>query len=293
MRSSIISLLVLCTIPVLAQSGANCDIVANQTVKAGDTLAGIAKAANVTLDQIQFVNTQITNPRFINAGDVIKIPNTRCVAPAAKPLPEPTAICSNGTAKTQTVVAGDTLTIVAKEKLGITVPALLAANPQVKNADAINVGDVINVPLCKSVAESGSSSTSRARASAAKATKSTDGKVSAKAALTMSSLTTKTKSKSPKTTAPADKAVLPRQARTTTSSSTSRSSTKTKKPKSTKPPAAAPAAAAETTKSKTKSKAPKASKAPGAAKATKSKGTKAPKATKRAVEQKQREADWN
>ncbi|KAH9218862.1 hypothetical protein DL95DRAFT_405513 [Leptodontidium sp. 2 PMI_412] len=278
MRSSIISLVALCTIPILAQRGANCDIVANQTVKAGDTLADIAKAANVTLDQIQFVNTQITNPRFIKAGDVIKIPDKICVAPAAKPLAEPTATCSNGMAKTQTVVAGDTL---------------------IKNPDAINAGDVIKVPLCNSVTGGGNSSTSRAKVSAAKATKSTDEKVSAKAPQTTSSLTTKmktkTKSKAPKTTTPADKAILPRQAGTTTSTSTSRSSTTTKKPKSTKPTAAVAAAAAETTKSKTKSRVPKGSKPPGAAEATNSKSlkvSKAPKATKRAVAQKQSEADF-
>ncbi|KAH6713113.1 hypothetical protein BKA61DRAFT_690830 [Leptodontidium sp. MPI-SDFR-AT-0119] len=289
MRSSIISLVALCTIPILAQRGANCDIVASQTVKAGDTLADIAKAANVTLDQ------------FIKAGDVIKIPDKICVAPAAKPLAEPTATCSNGMAKTQTVVARDTLVIIAKEKLEITLPALVAANPQIKNPDAINAGDVIKIPLCNSVTGGGNSSTSRAKVSAAKATKSTDEKVSAKAPQTTSSLTTKTKtktkSKAPKTTTPADKAILPRQAGTitSTSTSTSRSSTTTKKPKSTKPTAAVAAAAAETTKSKTKSKVPKGSKPPGAAEATNSKSlkvSKAPKATKRAVAQKQSEADF-
>lgn len=45
-------------------------------------------------------------------------------------------------------MSGDTLIIIAKEKLGITLPSLLAANPQVKNPDLINVGDVLNVPLC-------------------------------------------------------------------------------------------------------------------------------------------------
>jgi LysM repeat protein len=128
--------------------GANCNIVANQTVKAGDNLANIAAAANVTLDQVQFVNTQISNPRLINVGDVIKIPDSRCVAPVAKPLAEPTATCVNGTESTTKVAAGDTLIIIAKEKLGITLPALVAANPQIKDINQINVGDVINVPLC-------------------------------------------------------------------------------------------------------------------------------------------------
>ncbi|KAG4442961.1 hypothetical protein IFR05_001574 [Cadophora sp. M221] len=137
-----------CVLPALGQTGANCNIVANQTVKTGDSLANIAASANITIDQIQFVNTQITNPRSLKVGDVVKIPNSKCVAPAAKPLAEPTATCSNGTAKTTTVVAGDTLNVIAKEKLGITLPALLAANPQITNPDAIGVGDVLNIPLC-------------------------------------------------------------------------------------------------------------------------------------------------
>jgi len=50
------------------------------------------------------------------------------------------------------VASGDTLNIIAKEKLGITLPALLAANPQIQNPDAISVGDVINIPLCRAKA---------------------------------------------------------------------------------------------------------------------------------------------
>jgi len=162
MRSSNFLLMSICLNIVTAQTGTNCNIIANQTVKAGDSLASIAKSANVTLDQIQFVNTQITNPRSINPGDAIKIPNPRCVAPAAKPLAEPTATCSNGTAKTTTVVAGDTLNVIAKEKLGITLPALLAANTQIKNPDVLNVGDVINIPLCSNGTLSSGAANSKA-----------------------------------------------------------------------------------------------------------------------------------
>jgi LysM repeat protein len=53
-------------------------------------------------------------------------------------------MCSNGTASTIKVVAGDTMIIIAKEKLGIPFPSLLAANLQVKNPDLTNVGDVLN-----------------------------------------------------------------------------------------------------------------------------------------------------
>lgn len=36
--------------------------------------------------------------------------------------------------------------------MGITLPALVAANPQIKDVNKINVGDVINVPLCAATA---------------------------------------------------------------------------------------------------------------------------------------------
>jgi len=46
---------------------------------------------------------------------------------------------------TYTVVAGDTLSGIAAAQ-GVTLAALLAANPQITNPDVINVGDVINIP---------------------------------------------------------------------------------------------------------------------------------------------------
>jgi LysM repeat protein len=46
---------------------------------------------------------------------------------------------------TYTVVRGDTLTKIAK-KFGVTVEQILAANPQIKDANTINVGDVIVIP---------------------------------------------------------------------------------------------------------------------------------------------------
>ncbi|KAH7419923.1 hypothetical protein BKA64DRAFT_716313 [Cadophora sp. MPI-SDFR-AT-0126] len=198
MRCSILSLMTICLTTALAQTAQDCSIVANQTVKDGDTLAAIATSANVTLDQIQFVNTQITNPRSIKAGDVIKIPDPKCVAPAAKPLAEPTATCSNGTAMTTTVVAGDTLNIIAKEKLGITLPALLAANTQIKNLDALTVGDVINIPLCNNDTSSGGAANSNAGGTA---TKSATGKKSAKV-VDQTGSSSSTKSKASKTKAP-------------------------------------------------------------------------------------------
>lgn len=102
----------------------------------------------MTLAQVLYVNPDITNARFIDVGDIILIPAGTCVAPAVEEPVEPTATCTNGTATTYTVVSQDTLTIIAKEKLGITLEALVNANPQITNIDSINIGDIIFVPVC-------------------------------------------------------------------------------------------------------------------------------------------------
>ncbi|KAE9374607.1 carbohydrate-binding module family 50 protein [Stipitochalara longipes BDJ] len=160
--------------PTLATNGAaavgtNCNIVSIHSVIVGDNLANIATSTNTTVAQLQCVNSQITNPRLINVGYVIKIPNSNCVAPIASPPAEPTTTCSNGTSFTINVVAGDTLIIIAKEKLVITLPSLLAANTQIKNPDLINVGDVLNVPLCGQNGTTKATATTSSKAS--KATK--------------------------------------------------------------------------------------------------------------------------
>jgi LysM repeat protein len=98
-----------------AAVGTNCDIISIVTVKPGDSLVNIATASNITLDQVLFANPNITNPRLINPGGIIKIPNSACVTPASKHLAEPTTTCSNGTASMTTVFVEDTLINIAKE----------------------------------------------------------------------------------------------------------------------------------------------------------------------------------
>lgn len=163
---SFLSLGLLILPTTLAQNatiGTNCDVASTVTVKAGDNLSSISDANKVTLAQTIFVNPQIANVRNINPGDIINIPNAACIAPTPKPLAEPTAICSNGTALTVKVAEGDTLIIIAKEKLGITLPSLLAANTQIADPNKIAVGDVINVPLCgKTGSEGGNGTTTNA-----------------------------------------------------------------------------------------------------------------------------------
>lgn len=80
------------------------------------------------------------------------------------------------------MVAGDTFIIIAKEKLGITLPALLAANPQVADINVVNVGDVLNIPLCKNGAAAGGAQNGTASAAPAKSASPTKSAKPAKSA---------------------------------------------------------------------------------------------------------------
>jgi LysM repeat protein len=96
------------------------------TVQAGDTLSGIAAHFGLSLACIEASNPQITNPDLIFPGQLITLPS------------------ANSTIEYQ-VVAGDYLEAIA-HRFGITLEALEAANPQIKNPDLIFPGQVINVP---------------------------------------------------------------------------------------------------------------------------------------------------
>lgn len=100
-------------------------------VVAGETLTSIALAFGVSVQDILRANPQITNPNVIFAGQVICIPTVT-------PIP-----CPNGFI--YTVQSGETLSAIAR-RFGITLQALLAANPQITNPDVIQVGQQICIP---------------------------------------------------------------------------------------------------------------------------------------------------
>lgn len=104
------------------------------TVVAGDTLFFIAQRFGVTLEALLAANPQITNPDVIFPGQVICLP----------PVPPPSPACPTGL--TYLVTPGDTLFSIA-QRLGVTVEALLALNPQISDPNRLQAGEMLCVPL--------------------------------------------------------------------------------------------------------------------------------------------------
>jgi len=96
-------------------------------VKKGDTLSGIAQSFGVSLPALEAANPQIPNPNLIFPGQVITVP--------VNPPPPGTYV----------VQPGDTMSGIAK-KLGVSLGALEAANPQITDPNKIFPGQVLTVP---------------------------------------------------------------------------------------------------------------------------------------------------
>ncbi len=101
------------------------------TVLAGDSLFLIAQRFGICLQQLIEANPQIENPNNIFPGQLICIP-----VPTFPPCPGEIYI----------VVQGDTLFKIA-QRFGVTLEALLAANPEIVNPDLIFPGQKICIPI--------------------------------------------------------------------------------------------------------------------------------------------------
>jgi len=100
------------------------------TVKRGDTLSEIAARNGVSLSALIAANPQIKNPNLIYAGQAVHLPN---------------GASGNGAATSYTVKSGDTLSAIA-ERSGVSLSALIAANPQIRNPNLIYPGQTVHVP---------------------------------------------------------------------------------------------------------------------------------------------------
>jgi nucleoid-associated protein YgaU len=96
----------------------------------------------------------LTNPPSIGLGPSGSPEGspTAPPSPTASPLPTP---------QQYTVVSGDTLTSIAAQ-FGVTVDEVLAANPQIGDPDALQIGDVLTIPVPGSGSPSPSGATSPA-----------------------------------------------------------------------------------------------------------------------------------
>lgn len=101
------------------------------TAQSGDTMWSIAKKFNLSLDALLTANPQIEDADIIQVGQKIYVP-----------------LAGGGrmAQMSYTMQAGDTLWRIA-QKYGISAEALIAANPQIKNADRIVPGQTVRVPL--------------------------------------------------------------------------------------------------------------------------------------------------
>ncbi|MFC0274564.1 LysM peptidoglycan-binding domain-containing protein [Metabacillus herbersteinensis] len=112
------------------------------SVASGDTLFIIAKRFNTSAESIRSFN-QLTSEKIF-VGQIIKIPRTAAQETTVTPTPIPPPTVENkDTTSTHTVVAGDSLSLIAK-KLGTTVDTIRSLNHL--TTDMIFVGQLLKVP---------------------------------------------------------------------------------------------------------------------------------------------------
>ena len=150
--------------PIVTTGGAN-----RYTIQSGDTFSDIAARFNVTTEELIAANPGV-DPTGLNAGDVINLPEAvagTTPAPAPTDAPEeeatePPAAATEPPAPTDTpvppagsptqqslgttyiVVSGDFPQAIA-DKLGVSLDALVAANPGILDRN-LQVGEVIVIP---------------------------------------------------------------------------------------------------------------------------------------------------
>ena len=102
----------------------------------GETLRSLATRFGSSVDGLMGLNPDIKDANKIYEGQRLVVPGSGGSTPPANPIP---------TGKSYTVQRGDTLKKIAA-RLGTTLDAILAVNPQISNANLIYVGQVISLP---------------------------------------------------------------------------------------------------------------------------------------------------
>ena len=127
------------------------------TVKAGDTLAGIAISLGVSLTELVRVNG-VTNPDLIYVGTTLTVPGGSSGGTASDAGSPTTPSPAVGASAEHIVASGETLGAIATQ-YGLTVTALAGANG-ITNPDLIFIGQRLAVPTSLPVALFGRSATS-------------------------------------------------------------------------------------------------------------------------------------
>ncbi|MCG7380088.1 LysM peptidoglycan-binding domain-containing protein [Paenibacillus sp. ACRSA] len=102
-------------------------------VKKGDTLYLLSQKYNVALDKIIAANPQISDPDKLDIGMKVKIP-------AAPVTPKP-----EGVLHSHKVQQGDSLWKLS-QAWGVPLKDMINANPQLKNPNALLVGETVHIP---------------------------------------------------------------------------------------------------------------------------------------------------
>ena len=110
------------------------------TVRAGDTMFFIAQRFGVSLQALINANPHIPNPALIFPGDVLCVPGPP--PPVTCRIP---ATCPPGFQGRYTVQPGDTMFLIA-QRFGVSLQALINANPHIPNPALIFPCDVLCVP---------------------------------------------------------------------------------------------------------------------------------------------------
>ncbi|MBZ9753327.1 M23 family metallopeptidase [Deinococcus sp. HMF7604] len=108
---------------------------ASYRVKPGDTLSGIAARAGLSVAQVQAANPRLQGSA-LQAGWVLTLPE--------RPVQ----------GRRYTVQRGENLTVIAT-RAGVTLGALLKANPQYQGGKAVLAGATLTIPSAASAARSG------------------------------------------------------------------------------------------------------------------------------------------
>lgn len=135
------------------------------TIKAGDSLSVIARNHQTTLADLLKLNPSITDVNRIFIGQRINVSAGSVTAPSQPSQPAPSPSNPAPATGSYTIKSGDNLSSVASRH-GLTLSALLTANPAIKDANRISVGQVITIPGNATSAPVGDQSSWQAKADA-------------------------------------------------------------------------------------------------------------------------------